>query len=182
MGRAGRRTSRIDAITARINGKLFGMKDAIGVRLQPARDSRPWRHGRRRGEPSEPGGQDIRDVRPAGAGVPQAVNQLPASQGLNANFRANVPQVFVDVDRAAAKARGVNLTDLFGTLQALLSHALHQRLQPLRPDLPGAGRGAAAVSPVARGHRPAVRARHRTTQMVPVSSLVAHRVPERAHR
>ena len=51
----------------------------------------------------------------------QAANQLPAVQGVNANFRANVPQLYVDVDRVTAKARGVKLTDLFGTLQALLS-------------------------------------------------------------
>ncbi len=40
---------------------------------------------------------------------------------MNANFRANVPQLYVDVDRAAAKARGVALGDVFGTLQALMS-------------------------------------------------------------
>ena len=40
-------------------------------------------------------------------------------------------------------------------------HALHQRLQPLRPDLPGAGGGAAAVPADAGGHRPALRARAR---------------------
>jgi len=36
-------------------------------------------------------------------------------------FRANVPQVYLDVDRASAKARGVSLTDLFSTLQTFLS-------------------------------------------------------------
>jgi multidrug efflux pump subunit AcrB len=51
----------------------------------------------------------------------QAANQLPAAAGVQANFRANVPQLFVSVDRAAAKSRGVQLNDLFGTLQALLS-------------------------------------------------------------
>ena len=50
-----------------------------------------------------------------------AANQLPAVLGVNATFRANVPQLYVDVDRAAAKARGVHLGDLFGTLQALMS-------------------------------------------------------------
>jgi multidrug efflux pump subunit AcrB len=49
------------------------------------------------------------------------VNRLPAVQAMNTNFRANVPQLYVDVDRAAAKARGVNLTDLFSTLQTFLS-------------------------------------------------------------
>jgi multidrug efflux pump subunit AcrB len=50
-----------------------------------------------------------------------AVNKLPAVQGMTTTFRANVPQVYLDVDRAAAKARGVSLTDLFSTLQTFLS-------------------------------------------------------------
>ena len=49
------------------------------------------------------------------------MNKLPAAGAINTTFRASVPQVFVTVDRTAAKARGVNLTDLFATLQAFLS-------------------------------------------------------------
>jgi multidrug efflux pump subunit AcrB len=51
----------------------------------------------------------------------QDADQLPAVQAVQANFRANVPQLYVNVDRAAAMARGVQLSDLYGTLQALLS-------------------------------------------------------------
>jgi hydrophobe/amphiphile efflux-1 (HAE1) family protein len=111
----------LDSIAARINGKLFAMKDAnaFGFNL-----------------PEVPGlgvtagvevnlqnrsGQDIREFAGHVNEFRQAVNQLPASGGLNSNFRASVPQVFVTVDRPAAKARGVNLTELFATLQAFLS-------------------------------------------------------------
>jgi multidrug efflux pump subunit AcrB len=66
-------------------------------------------------------GQDIRQFAQHVQEFRQAANQLPAAAGLNSSFRANVPQVYVTVDRAAAKARGVNLTDLFATLQAFLS-------------------------------------------------------------
>jgi multidrug efflux pump len=111
----------IDDITKRINGKLFGMKDAIGFAFNL---------------PEIPGlgatsgvevnfqnrsGRDVRDFAGQVQAFTQAVNTLPAVQALNTNFRANVPQLYVDVDRAAAKARGVNLTDLFGTLQTFLS-------------------------------------------------------------
>jgi hydrophobe/amphiphile efflux-1 (HAE1) family protein len=111
----------IDDITKRINGKLFGMKAAIGFAFNL---------------PEIPGlgatsgvevnfqnraGRDVRDFAGQVQAFTQAVNTLPAVQALNTNFRANVPQLYVDVDRAAAKARGVNLTDLFGTLQAFLS-------------------------------------------------------------
>ena len=40
--------------------------------------------------------------------------------GLNALFRANVPQVFVDIDREKVLTRGVNLSDVFSTLAANL--------------------------------------------------------------
>jgi len=111
----------LDSIAARLNGKLFGMRDAnaFGFNL-----------------PEVPGlgitagveinlqnrsGQDIRDFAQHEQEFAQAANKLPAAGGLNSSFRANVPQVFVTVDRTAAKARGVNLTDLFATLQAFLS-------------------------------------------------------------
>ena len=58
-------------------------------------------------------GQDIRTFAQHVHEFRQAVNQLPAAGALNTTFRANVPQVYVTVDRTAAKARGVNLTDLF---------------------------------------------------------------------
>jgi multidrug efflux pump len=111
----------LDSIAARLNGKLFAMRDAnaFGFNL-----------------PEVPGlgitagveinlqnrnGQDIREFAQHVQEFRQAVNQLPAAGGLNTSFRADVPQVFVTVDRTAAKARGVNLTDLFATLQAFLS-------------------------------------------------------------
>jgi hydrophobe/amphiphile efflux-1 (HAE1) family protein len=111
----------LDSVAARINGKLFAMHDAtaFGFNL-----------------PEVPGlgvtagveinlqnrsGQDIRTFAQKVQEFGQAASQLPASAGLNTSFRANVPQVFVTVDRTAAKARGVNLTDLFATMQAFLS-------------------------------------------------------------
>jgi multidrug efflux pump len=111
----------IDAITGRINGKLFGLKEAVGFAFNL---------------PEIPGlgatsgveinlqnraGKDVRDFAQQVQAFVADANKLPAVQALNTNFRANVPQVYVDVDRAAAKSRGVNLTDLFGTLQTLLS-------------------------------------------------------------
>jgi len=111
----------IEAITGRINGKLFGLKQAVGFAFNL---------------PEIPGlgatsgveinlqnraGKDVRDFAQQVQAFVAEANKLPAVQALNTNFRANVPQVYVDVDRAAAKSRGVSLTDLFGTLQTLLS-------------------------------------------------------------
>jgi hydrophobe/amphiphile efflux-1 (HAE1) family protein len=111
----------IEEITGRMNGKLFGLKEAVGFAFNL---------------PEIPGlgatsgveinlqnraGKDVRDFAQQVQAFVAAANKLPAVQALNTNFRANVPQVYVDVDRAAAKSRGVSLTDLFGTLQTLLS-------------------------------------------------------------
>jgi multidrug efflux pump subunit AcrB len=66
-------------------------------------------------------GQDIREFAGHVEEFRQAVGKLPAAGPINTTFRASVPQVYVTVDRTAAKARGVGLSDLFSTLQAFLS-------------------------------------------------------------
>ena len=111
----------LDSIATRLNGKLFGLRDAMAFGFNL---------------PEVPGlgitagvelnlqnrnGHDIRQFAQHVNEFRQAVNQLPAAGGLNSTFRASVPQVYVTVDRTAAKARGVSLTDLFSTLQAFLS-------------------------------------------------------------
>jgi len=42
---------------------------------------------------------------------------------LNTTFRANVPQLFAEVDRTKAKKLGISLNEVFGTLQAYLGSA-----------------------------------------------------------
>lgn len=112
----------LDSIAARINRKLAGLPDAsaFGFNL-----------------PEVPGlgttagveinvqnrnGQDIREFAQHVEEFRQAVSKLPAAGPINTTFRASVPQVYVTVDRTAAKARGVSLTELFSTMQAFLSN------------------------------------------------------------
>lgn len=47
-------------------------------------------------------------------------SQRPELAGLFTSYTVNVPQLFADVDRAKAKAQGVNLAALFETMQANL--------------------------------------------------------------
>jgi multidrug efflux pump len=47
-------------------------------------------------------------------------NQLPGLVGLFNSFRADTPQLYVDVDRTKCKSMGVELTDVFNTLQVFL--------------------------------------------------------------
>ncbi|HEV7366229.1 MAG TPA: multidrug efflux RND transporter permease subunit [Gemmatimonadales bacterium] len=111
----------IDAITKRINGKLFGMKDAVGFAFNlpeiPGLGSTSGVEVNLQNR----SGKDVRDFAQNVQAFSAAVNQLPAVQAMTTTFRANVPQVYVDVDRTTAKSRGVSLTDLFSTLQTFLS-------------------------------------------------------------
>ena len=111
----------VAALTGRINGKLFGMRDAIGFAFNlPEIPGLGATAGVELNLQAR-GGQDVAAFAQQVQAFTQAANRLPAAQGLQANFRASVPQVYVDVDRATAKSRGVSLTELYGPLQSLLS-------------------------------------------------------------
>jgi hydrophobe/amphiphile efflux-1 (HAE1) family protein len=114
-------TQSVDAITQRINGRLFGMKDAVAFAFNlpeiPGLGATAGVEANLQNRNGQPYVDYARQVQ---AFVP-AANQLPAAAGVNVNFRPNVPQIFVDVDRETAKARGVKLGDLYGTMQAMLS-------------------------------------------------------------
>lgn len=47
-------------------------------------------------------------------------NQRPEISRSYSTYQANVPEIFVDLDRKGAKALGLNVGDVFGTLQAYL--------------------------------------------------------------
>ena len=49
-----------------------------------------------------------------------AANQQPELAGVYSTFSADVPQIFLDVDREKAKKQGIPLTEIFNTLQAQL--------------------------------------------------------------
>ena len=52
--------------------------------------------------------------------IVKAANTRPELRGNTSVFRANVPQVFLDVDRTACMLKGVDLQDAFTTLQVYL--------------------------------------------------------------
>ena len=111
----------IDAITKRLNGKLFGMKDAVGFAFNLPEIPGLGATAGVEANLQNRSGKDVRDFSLQVQAFQAAVNKLPAVQQMTTTFRANVPQLYLDVDRAAAKSRGVNLTDLFSTLQTFLS-------------------------------------------------------------
>ena len=67
---------------------------------------------------------------PAGGGIDMngtpilpGTPRQPAVEGLTSVFRANVPQIYLDVDRTACMIKGVELRDVFKTLQAYLGRS-----------------------------------------------------------
>jgi multidrug efflux pump len=111
----------LDAIVARANGRLFGMKQTLAFAFNfPEIPGLGTTSGLEMNLQSR-GGQSFAEFAATVQNFVQDANQLPELAGVQTTFRANVPQVFLHVDREAAKARGVSLDDLFQTLQAMLS-------------------------------------------------------------
>jgi multidrug efflux pump subunit AcrB len=136
----------VDAIARRVSMKLFGLKEAIGFAFNLPEIPGLGATAGVETNIQNRSGMDLSEFSRQVQAFTQEVNQLPAVGGMQTNFRANVPQLWVEVDRATAKARGVQLNELFSTMQAFLS-TLHQRLQPVRAHVPRAGRSAGRVPP-----------------------------------
>lgn len=112
----------VDAVLQRVNGQLFGMKDAIAFGFNL---------------PEIPGlgttaGVEINLQERTGTDYVAFANSVrnfvadlksaPALQNPSVNIRTDVPQVFVHVDQTAAESRGVNSATIFSTLQTMLSN------------------------------------------------------------
>jgi multidrug efflux pump len=108
------------AVLGRTNGKLFGMRQAVGFGFNfPEIPGLGTASGLEVNLQQRSGG-DIRDF--AGA-VQEFVADANATavQGANGGVRTDVPQLYVTVDEDAARARGVGTGQIFSTLQAMLS-------------------------------------------------------------
>ncbi len=69
------------------------------------------------------GGVGLQQLQAFANDMVRAGNQSPVVTRLNQNFTANVPQLFIDVDRNRVKTYGIPLQSVFNTLQANLGSA-----------------------------------------------------------
>ncbi|MHC4180789.1 MAG: efflux RND transporter permease subunit, partial [Planctomycetota bacterium] len=69
------------------------------------------------------GGGTLIDLENIGNDMVAEGNANPVLARMNSNLRANVPQLYLDVNRVKAKKLGIPLGNLFGTLQAYLGSA-----------------------------------------------------------
>ncbi|HEU4955901.1 MAG TPA: efflux RND transporter permease subunit, partial [Gemmatimonadales bacterium] len=111
----------LEAILGRVNGQLFGLRNALAFGFNfpeiPGLGSTAGLELNLQAR----SGQDIATFNRQVQAAVADIGKLPETPGAATTFRAEVPQVFVTVDRETAKARGVKLGDLFATLQAMLS-------------------------------------------------------------
>ena len=98
--------------------------------------------------------------------------QDPRSPACSPASRSTCRSSYVDVDREQApRRRACRSTDVFETLQVYLGLALRQRLQPLRPHLPGDRAGRRRSSASHAEDIGQLKTRNAPGEMVPLGSL-----------
>ena len=112
-----------EAILTRLQGDLGGIQDAIAFVFPPPAIPGLGVSGGFQMQLQDRGDVGLEEL---GLMADEIVADGDAQSGLtnlNTTFRANVPQLFAEVDRTKAKQLGVSLNELFGTLQAYLGSA-----------------------------------------------------------
>jgi hydrophobe/amphiphile efflux-1 (HAE1) family protein len=116
-----KKQDQLDAVLAGTNKFLFSLKDAVGFAF-----NLPEIPGLGTTAGLEVNLQDrsVNDIRKFAGLVneyTQQANAQPELQGVQSLMRVNVPQIYVNVDREKVKSLGVSLSEVFSTLQTMLS-------------------------------------------------------------
>jgi multidrug efflux pump len=121
-GERTRKEQSLAAIVGRVNGQLFGLKEAISFGFNfPEIPGLGRTSGLEMNLQARAGG-DYRDFARIAASFARDANALPEIQNVSALVRAEVPQLYVTVNQDAAYARGIVPGQIFSTLQAMLSN------------------------------------------------------------
>jgi hydrophobe/amphiphile efflux-1 (HAE1) family protein len=114
------REQSIDGILGRARESLGAIPQAQVLPLNPP----PLRGISRTGgfelQVQDRSGGELHELGAAVGRLIDAGNAAPELEGLFTNFRTDVPQYLIEVDRVKAKALGVSITDVFETLQTYL--------------------------------------------------------------
>ncbi len=111
---------RLEGIMASVSARFSGIKEAIVFPFPPPPIAGLGSAGGFSMELQDRGGIGLGVLETIANDIVAAGNQSPVLTRMNQNFRANVPQLFVDIDREKAKTLGIPLSNLFLTLQANL--------------------------------------------------------------
>jgi len=110
----------LDSIFATIRPQLAAIPEARVMALNPAPIRGLSRTGGFEFQLQDRSGGSLENLAATAQRIVDAGNRSPELQGLFSTFRPNVPQMFVDLDRAKAKSLGVPVSDVFETLQVFL--------------------------------------------------------------
>ncbi|UCH75074.1 MAG: multidrug efflux RND transporter permease subunit [Rhodospirillales bacterium] len=110
----------VDTITAQLRAKLFALPQATILPFSPPPIPGLGTTGGFEYVLQDTEGRSPAELASALGGLIYEANGQPELSTVFSTFRANVPQIFVDFDRNAAKTRGVTVNDVFQTLAANL--------------------------------------------------------------
>jgi multidrug efflux pump len=108
------------AIAAALNQKYAAIQDAYIATFPPPPVMGLGTIGGFRLQIEDRGDRGFDELYKQSQGLIAASQKVPALAGLFSSFQVNVPQVDADVDREKAKTEGVNLADVYQTMQAYL--------------------------------------------------------------
>ena len=108
------------ALKAIINKKLASIPGAVGFAFAPPAIPGVGTSGGVTFILEDRAGKDVAFLAANLAKFIEEAKKRPELTGLNSTFRPTVPQVFVDVDRDKVLKQGVNLSDVYKTLQCFM--------------------------------------------------------------
>jgi len=112
-----------DAILANLQRQLFAIQEAVVFAFPPPAISGLGVAGGFQFQLQDRGGVGLSELGKAAQEMIDDGNAQSGLANLNTTFRADVPQLFAQVDRTKAKTLGISLNEVFGTLQAYLGSA-----------------------------------------------------------
>jgi multidrug efflux pump len=108
------------AITAALQQKYMGIQDAYIAIFPPPPVNGLGTIGGFRLQVEDRSDQGFEELYKQTQGLIQASTKVPTLAGLFSSYQVSVPQIDADVDREKAKAEGVDLADVYQTMQAYL--------------------------------------------------------------
>ena len=113
----------VTAISQQIQMQLFGFQDAMCFAFAPPPIMGLGMVGGFEVKVQNRGGAELNELQQVGDQLVFSTSTNQVVTRLNSSFRANVPQVYLDIDRIKAKKLGIPLDSVFNTLQANLGSA-----------------------------------------------------------
>lgn len=110
----------VQGILQRVRGELAAIPEATAIAFNPPSIRGLGTTGGFDFQLQDPRGGDPQELATALRALIIAANQQPELRNVFSTFQADVPQIWVEIDREKAKKQGVDLDDLFATLQTQL--------------------------------------------------------------